>query len=501
MFGCVALNTQAGHSIKVAYDSDPVSLDPQEQLSVGMFQMSHMVFDSLVRYGLNLEFEPRLATEWQRIDENTVRFKLRQGVTFHSGNPFTADDVVWTFNRLKTSIDHKAVLAPFKEIKKVDSHTIELVSHEPYPLYLQAAAYVFPMDSQFYSGVDEIGNPKDQIMKNGQSFASTHVSGTGPFTVSYREHGIKTVYQRFSDYWDQGGNVDEVTLVPIKSSATRTAALLSGDVDMISPVVPTDFKRIMASPKSQLLTKEGIRLITLQMNQSNPALQDVRVRQAIIHAINNKGIAEKVMRGFATATAQQWPSTYAGYNPELEIRYDVAKAKALLAEAGYGEGLSLTMISPNNRYVNDAQIAQAVSTMLAKAGISVDLQTMPKAQYWPEFAKCNADILMIGWGAETENFSDYLIKTRNLETGQGQYNCGYYSNQEVDALVDRTHKELDEAKRAELLQNIEAILHQDAAFVPLHFQDLAWATSDNVHIAPVVNAMDMHYFGNLVIED
>ncbi|PSW20806.1 ABC transporter substrate-binding protein [Photobacterium sanctipauli] len=499
--GGVSMNLSAANNLVVAYDSDPVSLDPQEQLSVSMFQMSHMVFDSLVRYDQDLSFEPRLAERWERVDDKTVRFYLRKNVQFHSGNHFTAKDVVWTFDRLKTSVDHKAVLAPFKGMELVDDYTVDLVAHHPYPLYLQAAAYIFPMDSAFYSGVDDNNQPKAKIVKNGQSYASLNASGTGPYTVSYREQGIKTTYSRFSGYWDQGGNIDQVTVVPIKNSATRTAALLSGDVDMIAPVVPTDFKRIEASQQANLLTKEGIRLITLQMNQTNPVLANPKVRQAIVYAINNQAIAKKIMRGFAIPASQQWPQTYAGHNPKLDLRYDPEKSKALLKEAGFGEGLSLTMIAPNNRYVNDAKVAQAVSSMLAKVGIKVDLRTMPKAQYWPEFATCATDILMIGWGAETENFSDFLVKTRNKETGQGQYNCGHYSNPVIDRLIDQSHTELDEQKRALVLQEIEQRLYEDAAFVPLHWQNIAWAVKPGINIAPIVNAMNLHYFGNLYVEE
>ncbi|MDA9556626.1 ABC transporter substrate-binding protein [Vibrio sp.] len=492
--------TASAADIKVAYDSEPVSFDPQEQLSTSMFQMSHMLFDSLVRYDDNLQFEARLATHWERVNDTTVRFKLRDDVTFHSGNPLTSKDVVWTFNRLKKSIDHKAVLAPFKEIKATSTHSFELTSYEPYPLFLNAAAYIFPMDSAFYSGVDEDGNPKDAIVKNGQSYASTHISGTGPFKVTSHDKGIKIVYERFEHYWDKGGNVDKLTLIPIKESATRTAALLSGEVDMISPVSPNDHKRIDKNSELELVSKQGVRLITIQMNQTNKALQDPKVRQAIIYAIQNEAIAKKVMRGFATPASQQWPSNYTGHNQELAIRFDPKKSKALLKEAGYADGLKLTMIAPNNRYVNDAKIAQAVSTMLAKVGISVDLKTMPKAQYWPAFATCSADLLMIGWGAETENFSDFLIKTRNKETGQGQYNCGHYSNKAVDDLVDASHKELDPAKRKAILEEIESLLYKDAAFVPLHWQNIAWGVNHDLNIKPIVNAMNLHYFGNLVVE-
>ena len=496
----------AAADITVAYDADPVSLDPHEQLSGGTLQMSHMVFDPLVRYTQKLDFEPRLATSWERQNDTTVRFNLRKGVKFHSGNEMTAEDVVWTFNRLKDSPDFKGIFTPYKEMVKVDDYTVDLVTNGPYPLVLQTATYIFPMDSKFYAGQTEDGKDKAEVVKHGNSFASTNVSGTGPFTVTSREQGVKVEFARFDGYWDSEskGNVDKLTLVPIKEDATRVAALLSGDVDMIAPVAPNDHKRVQDASGVDLVTLPGTRIITFQMNQnSNEALKDVRVRQAIVHAINNEGIVKKIMKGFATAAGQQGPEGYAGYSADLTPRYDLKKAKALMKEAGYDKGFTLTMMAPNNRYVNDAKVAQAVSAMLSKIGIKVDLKTMPKAQYWPEFDVCAADMMMIGWHSDTEdsaNFSEFLTMTRNEETGRGQYNCGHYSNADVDRLVEASNLETDPAKRAEMLKEVEATLYNEAAFVPLHWQNLAWGAKSNVDITPIVNAMNFPYFGDLEVK-
>jgi len=491
--------------ITIAYDSDPVTLDPHEQLSGGVLQMSHMLFDPLVRFTKEFDFEPRLAEKWERVDDNTFRFTLRKGVKFHSGNTMTADDVVWTFNRLKTSQDFKNVFSPYEKLVKIDDYTVELVSFEPYPLVLQTATYLFPMDSKFYSGEMD-GVDKSIIIKHGGSFASTHVSGTGPFTIESREQGVKVVFDRFDNYWDTNspGNVDKLTLVPIKENATRVAALLSGDVDLIHPVAPNDQKRVTDTKNIELTTVAGTRIITLQMNQSsNEALKDVRVRQAIVYAINNEAIVKKIMKGFATTAGQQGPAGYAGYDASLTPRYDLKKAKQLMKEAGYEKGFKLSMIAPNNRYVNDAQIAQAASSMLAKIGITVDLKTMPKAQYWPEFDKCAADMLMIGWHSDTEdsaNFSEFLTMTRDTETGRGAYNCGHYSNPKVDNLVNTANAETDPAKRAAMLQEVEQILYNDAAFVPLHWQNLAWGAKSTLNVSPIVNALNFPYLGDLVVK-
>ncbi|NQZ51665.1 MAG: ABC transporter substrate-binding protein [Moritella sp.] len=495
----------AAADITVAYDADPVSLDPHEQLSGGTLQMSHMLFDPLVRFTKDFDFEGRIAEKWERVNDTTFRFHLRKGVKFHSGNQLTADDVIWTFDRLKSSIDFKNVFSPYEKMTKIDDYTVEIISSEPYPLVLQTATYIFPMDKKFYSGQAN-GKDKSAIVKHGSSFASTHVSGTGPFTIAYREQGVKVVFERFDGYWDKKspGNVDKLTLVPIKEDATRVAALLSGDVDMIYPVAPNDQKRVAKTKNIDLVTVSGTRIITFQMNQnSNPALKDVRVRQAIVHAINNDAIVKKIMKGFGTTAGQQGPAGYAGYDADLVPRYDLKKAKQLMKDAGYENGFKLSMMAPNNRYVNDAKIAQATASMLSKIGIKVDLKTMPKAQYWPEFDLCSADMMMIGWHADTEdsaNFSEFLTMTRDEETGRGAYNCGQYSNPEVDKLVNSANAETDSVKRGVMLQRVENILYDEAAFVPLHWQDLAWGAKSNLQIDPIVNALNFPYFGDLVVK-
>jgi len=493
-------------TIKVAYDADPVSLDPHEQLSGGTLQLSHMTFDPLVRWTQDFQFEPRLATSWEQIDETTVRFHLRDGVKFHSGNPLTAADVEWTFDRLQTSPDFKGIFEPFTDLEVIDSLTFDLKTAAPYPLVLHTATYLFPMDSKFYTGTTADGKDKAELVKHGDSFASRNLSGTGPFTVVEREQGVRMVFERFDGYWDteSRGNVDKIVLTPIKEDPTRVAALLSGDVDFIAPVPPTDLKRVDDAEGTDLITMPGTRVITVQLNQNRvEAFKDARVRLAIDYAVNNAGIVDRIMRGFATTAAQASPAGYLGHDAALEPRFDLEKAKALMAEAGYADGFSVTMMSPNNRYVNDDKIAQAVASMLSKINIKVDLQTMPKAQYWPKFDERAADMMLIGWHADTEdsaNFHQFLTACPDSTTGNGQYNSGNYCNTEADALLAASNTETDPEKRAEMLRKIEDILYNEAAFVPLHWQNLAWGARKGVHAGAIVNAMDFPYFGDLVVD-
>jgi len=502
----VAMSAEATKELKMAYDADPVTLDIHEQLSGGILQLSHMSFDPLLRWTKDLKFEPRLAESWERIDDNTMRFTLRKGVKFHTGNELTAKDVEFTFNRLKESPDFKAIFKPFSGLKVIDDYTFDLITSEPYPLLLNTATYIFPLDSAFYSGETADGKSKSAILKHGNSFASENLSGTGPYVVTSRQQGVRVEFERFDDYWDteSPGNVGKIVLTPIKENNTRVSALLSGGVDFIAPVPPTDLDRIRKDKDTDLVTMSGTRVILFHMNQERvEAFRNPKVRQAIAYAINQEGIAAKIMKGFATPAAQLSPAGYQGYNESLKPRYDLAKAKQLMKEAGYEDGFTITMMAPNNRYVNDAKIAQAAAAMLAGINIKVDLKTLPKAQYWPEYDARAADMMMIGWHADTEdsaNFYEFLTFCPNAETGAGQYNAGNYCNPEIDALVNQANVETDLEKRSALLQEVEKRLYDDAAFIPLHWQDLAWASKKNVKIEPILNVMNFPYLGDLVVE-
>jgi peptide/nickel transport system substrate-binding protein len=506
MVSLLSFATASAKELRMAYDADPVTLDIHEQLSGGVLQLSHMSFDPLIRWTKEFAFEPRLATSFQRLNASTVRFRLRKGVKFHSGNMMTAQDFKWTFNRLKESRDFKANFAKFETLNVVDDYTIDLVTTGPYPLVLHTAAYIFPMDSKFYTGTDANGRDKGAIVKNGASFASTNLSGTGPFKVVSREKGVKIVFERFADYWDKGspGNVDRIFFTSIKDEQTRVASLLSGNVDFIAPVSPNHFDQIRASSNAELITMPGTRIITFQMNQERRTeFRDQRVRMAIVHAVNNEAIVKKIMKGFATTAAQMSPAGYLGHNPNLKPRYDLALARQLMKDAGYKNGFSITMMAPNNRYVNDNKIARAVAAMLSKINIKVDLQAMPNAQYWPLFDDRAADIMMIGWQSDTEDsahFFEFLAMTPDQNTGFGTYNSGNYSSEYVDKNTLIANQETDTYKRAKMLQAIETKLFQDAAFIPLHWQNLAWAARKGVDLDPIVNALNFPYLGDLVIK-
>ena len=492
--------------ITIAYDADPVSLDPMEQLSGATLQMAHLIFDPLIRTNSKLEYVPRLAEKWEQVSPTVTRFHLRKSVKFHSGNYMTADDVIWSFNRYKQSADFKNIFAPYSELKKVDDYAVDLVAKKPYPLILANATYFFVMDSKFYTGKTSNGKDKSAIEKNTGSFASMNESGTGVFKVKSRQQGVKLELEKFKDYWGPNGNIDNLTWVAIKEDVTRLAALLSGDVDMIAPVAPTDLKRVEEAENLELLTMPSDRIITIQLNQKVvPQFKNLLVRKAVAYAVNNPGIVKKIMRGFGTAAAQNSPVGYAGHVASLAPRFDLKKAKQLMKDAGYEKGFDVTMISPNNRYVNDEKIAQAIAAMLKKININVNLTTMPKAQYWPEFDKCANGIQLIGWSSDTgdsANYSEYLTMTRNSETGRGQYNCGNYSNAELDKLIDQANAEMDPAKRSDLLKKASRIEYDDVAYIPLHWQNLAWGVNEKItNLKDNVNLKNFPLMGDIIVNE
>lgn len=495
-----------GRTLRLATDADFISMDPHAQLSGEMVQYAHLVFDPLLRWTRGMTFEPRLATRWERVSDTAVRFYLRRDVRFHSGNLFTAEDVKWTLDRLMRSEDYKELFEPFEGARIIDEHTVDLVTRKPYALILNMATFLFPMDRRFYWGVDASGRYRDAVVKAGPSFALTRASGTGKYRVVSRDPGVKTVLQRFPEYWDKTspGNVDTILWTPIRNDAARVSALLTGKVDLVTPVPLQDHARIRADEALQLVTTAGSRLITLQLNQKRRVeFRNPRVRQAMACAVNTADIAEKIMKGAATPASQQGPRGFSGYQPNLKPRFDLTRARALLKEAGYENGFACTMIAPNNRYLNDAKIAEAVVGMLSKIGITVNLKTLPKSHYWDRFDAQDADIQMIGWHPETQDSASYteaLLMCPDAETGHGRYNSGNYCNPKVDELILSARMETNDARRRSVLRQVEQILYDEAAFIPLHWQHLSWAGRRNLGIAAVVNMQNFPYYGDLVIE-
>jgi peptide/nickel transport system substrate-binding protein len=484
--------------LRISLDADPVSLDPHEQLSEGALQYSHTVFDPLLRWRKDGSFEPRLATSWQRIDSTTLRLHLRQGVRFHTGNPFTAEDVVYTIARLKSSTDFKALFTVIDTTTVIDDYTMDIHTKQPAPLLLNILAYVFTIDKKFYLG-------RDQIIKFGNSFAASNSSGTGPFRVVERVQGEKLVLERNPDYWDKNspGNVTKLELIPIHSDSTRLAALLTGDVDVISPIASIDIERVKRTPGIELVSLPGTRIVMLQLNQARrPELRDVRVRRAISLAINQQLIVDKILRGYGQAAEQLSAQPFMGHIEGLTPEYNLEQARDLMRQAGYEQGFSLTLMAPNNRYMSDEQIAQAVAAMLEKINIRVDFKTLPKAQYFQLYDQRAADIMMLGWQSDTldsNNIFEFTIACTDSVTGLGAYNVTGYCNDSISKSINSANKVLNPTLRRFLLQSIERQIASDVPVIPLHWQDIIWVVKKGINLEPVLNSQNYPYLGDLVV--
>ncbi|MEL0622332.1 ABC transporter substrate-binding protein [Marinomonas arenicola] len=487
-------------TLKMAFDADPVSLDPHEQLSEGTLQFSHMVFDPLVRWKQNGQIEPRLATHWKQITPTTTRFFLRKNVHFQTGNVFTAEDVAYTIRRLKRSPDFRAMFDAIRSVVVINKYTVDIRSTNTNPLLLNIMTYVFPMDKVFYQG-------RDEIIKFGNSFASQRVSGTGPFIVQEREPGVRMVLTRNKDYWDtkSKGNVDKIILTPIKTDSTRLAALLSGDVDFIFPVSPIDIERTKNSKGIKIITLPTGRILLLHLNEKRRSeFRDVRVRRAINLAINQQLIVEKILRGYAIPAGQLSASKFLGHVDSIKPEYNLPKALELMKQAGYEKGFRVSMMAPNNRYMNDDKVAQAIAAMLGRIHITVDLKTLPKAQYFQQYDERAADIMMLGWQSDTEdsnNLFEFIIACQDAKSGLGAYNASEYCAPSINEDIKLANREMNPEKRARIMQQVEIKLHNDAAIVPLYWQYNTWAAKNNLHIESIVNDQNYPFLGDLVIDE
>jgi peptide/nickel transport system substrate-binding protein len=481
-------------------DGDPTTMDPHARSDGFVTSFDMNIYEPLIRRDRDLKLEPGLATEWTNINPTTWRIKLRQGVKFHDGTPLTVEDVIFSIQRARDAgADVTSQLAPVKEVKKVDDSTIDFITDGPVPIlpnYLVSAAIMSKAWCEAHNTTSAANH------EGVENYATRNADGTGPFILKDRQPGVRTTLVRNPDWWgikDQPIDPDEVVFTRIDNAATRVAALLSGELDMVYNVPPQDIERIRNTPGFKIWQKPELRTIFLGMDQSRDELlesnikgknpfKDKRVRQAFYMAIDEDAIASKVMRGLAHPTGLMVGPGVNGYDATLDKRfpYDPASAKKLLGEAGYPDGFEVGFDCPNDRYVNDEAICQAVVAMLAKIGVKANLLAQTKAKY---FGKINApkfetSFYMLGW---TPGPIDALNMLQNLAATRtdtdGIYNNGGYSNPHLDELVKKIQVELDSEKRNELISEALTIVKDDYVYIPLHQQMVVWASRDNVDLA------------------
>ena len=456
------------------------------------------VYESLVYYNSKtFAVEPVLATSWKEISPTQVRFNLRKEVKFSDGTPFTADDAVFSLNRAmaKTS-NFSPYVQGIDKVVKVDSHTIDVILIGPNPVLLRQMTELRMM-SKAWAEKNKSVDPKDMKAAD-ENFAHRNAMGTGPYVLTSWQPDQRMVFKRNPNWWGKmEGNVTEIVYTPIKSAATRIAALLSGEVDMVLDPTPQDLGRLRASADLKVIDGLENRTIFLGMDQfreelpgsnvkgKNP-LKDVRVRKALYQAIDVDTISRNIMRGLGKPTGALVAPQVAGWTEGVAKRfpYDVEAAKKLLADAGYPSGFEVDFACPNNRYINDEAICQAVTAMWARVGVKAKLRTMPLVNYFPMIQRYEASIYMLGWGVPT---FDALYSLQSLvrtvgQGGDGNYNVGRYSNERMDYLVDRVKVETDAPVRARMLTEALQLSNDTVSHIPLHDQVIPWAMKKNVEL-------------------
>jgi peptide/nickel transport system substrate-binding protein len=497
-----AIDAEA-RTLRWARSGDALTLDPHAQNEGPTHALNHHIYETLADRNQKGDLIPGLATEWRVLpnDPNMWEFKLRQNVKFHDGAAFTADDVVFSLQRaMAPTSDMKGLLTSVESVSKVDEHTVHVKTKGPNPLLVNNLTNTFMM-SKAWAEKNNATRPQDFKNKE-ENFAVRNANGTGPFALVSREPDVKTVMKRNENYWGRGAEVpleiSEIVYTPIKSDATRVAALLSGEVDFVQDVPVQDIERLKGTQNLRVTEGPENRTIFFGMNVGAKDLKtdnvegknpfaDKRVRHAMNMALNRATIQRVVMRGQAVPTGVIMPPFVNGWTKELDQAPtpDAAKARALLAEAGYPNGFTVTLHCPNDRYVNDEGICQAAAGMLGQIGVKTNLVSQSKTLHFPLIQRNppETDFFLVGWGVPTfdsEYIFSFLYHTRDAK--YGSWNATGYSNADVDAKIKSLETETDKAKRDATIADLWKTLKDETLYLPVHHQMLAYAMRTSVEI-------------------
>ena len=495
--GAMAMPASA-ETIRWARGADALTLDPHSQNEGTTHTFNHQIYETLVNRDVEGNLIPRLATEWfvKADDPNVWVFKLREGVKFHGGQDFNAEDVVFSLDRARSEKSNLRQLhADVAEVTAVDDYTVEVRLNGPSPLYPNNITNTFMMDKGW---AEEHNVVEVQDFAAGEdNYAVRNTNGTGPYVLQSREPDVRSVMTWFEGHWDDKPEVSEIVYLPIKEAATRVAALLSGEVDFVQDVPVQDIERLSATDGVKIETGPENRIIyfgykfgdaplkSSNITDRNP-FNESKVREAIELAVDREAIKRVVMRGQSVPAGIAMPPFVNGWTPELDAfpAPDIAKAKELLAEAGYPDGFTVTLDTPNNRYVNDEAISQALVGMLGQIGIRVTLASRPIAQHSPLIQNSDTDFYLLGWGVPTFDsayvFND-LVHTK--DGNYGAYNVGLYSNPEIDEKIRTLGTEVDLEKRDATIAEIWKVVKEDRVLLPIHNQVLAYALRQNINLA------------------
>ena len=500
-------------TLRFAFQGELKSLDPyslNESFTLGMLGN---VYEGLTKRDKDLKIIPGLAERWEMVEPTRWRFYLRKGVKFQNGEDFTADDVVFSADRARMpASDVKTRLPADVKVVKVDDHTVDFILSSPNPIlhYEWDTWYIFSKP-----WADKVGatKPQSATATSLNAWALT-ANGTGPFRLESHQPGVKTVFKPNPDWWGKPEhNLTEVIFTTIKSDATRVAALLSGEIDMMDPVPVQDIERIKSSPNVTVMTGPELRTIFLNMDSFRDELlysnvkgknpfKDARVRKAFYQAIDIEAIKSRVMRGNSAPSSILISPLLFSRAAEIKRHpYDVEASKKLLAEAGYPNGFEVTMDCPNDRYVNDEAICQAVAAMLARANVKVQLNAQPKAKYFEKAgptAKYDSSFNLLGWtpgSFDSWNVLANMYRCRDEKGAGGNNNVGNYCNPKMEEFVKQILVENDSGKRDQLIKTAYQLgQEQDWGYIPLHQQALAWGVSKKVKVVQRADNQILFYW-------
>lgn len=504
----------AAQQLTIGLKSEATSMDPQfHQLSTNI-QVSKNIFEALTTQDAVQKVTPGLAESWEAVDDTTWRFKLREGVKFHNGSDFTARDVVYSFCRVplvqNSPSAYTIFTGGFADVVAEDDHTLLIRTKATNPL-LPTELWSLAILSADALGAEEtvtfgpdgacegMGDVPQAPAFNAPELAV----GTGPYRLESYTRGAETVVTRFDDYWGGTPAWERVVMRPITSDGPRVAALLAGDVDLIESPPIQDIPRVEQAGFTVVdaLSNRVIYLHMLQQEEApgiggvegNPLL-DPRVREAISISINREAITERIMGGYAEAAGELLPPPMFGTSGRAVDAYDPERAKELLAEAGYPDGFTLVLGTPNDRYINDEQVAQAVAQMLARVGIQIQVDASTASQFFSRRNALEFPMYLAGWGASSGDMSSplkSLVATYDADTGMGPTNAGRYSNPEMDALLIEAMSTIDDAERDRMLQEAETMVLDDFGIIPLHYEQTVWAMKPELSYEPRVDQYTM----------
>ncbi len=482
--------------LKWAAQNDILTLDPHSQNHATTNAILMHAYEGLTRYNKEYQVEPALATKWTYISPTQVRFDLRKGVKFQDGSPFTADDVVFSFSRIKQPQGTMQIyVTGISDIKKVDDYTVDLILAAPQPILLRNIID-FRMMSKTWAEKNKTTAVQDYKNKE-ENFASRNVNGTGAFRILGWSPDVSVRMEDHLAWWDKrdGSNVTRVAYSPVKADGTRVAALLAGDVDLVTDLPTQDVARLRNDPKLKVLDGPEVRTIYIALDQGSDELRtsnvkgknpfkDKKVRLALNMLTDRETIKRTIMRGLSIPAGIMVAPGVNGNSADIDkpIAYDVEGAKKLLAEAGYPQGFEFTLACPNNRYVNDEEICQAMVAMWARAGVKAKLSAEPMSTHSSKLQKFEFDAYMLGWGVATYD-AQYAIQSliRTKTTGaNGNFNWHKLTDPRIDELTDAMGNEVDVAKRNAMIKEALVRTRDEHYFIPIHHQMRPWAMKKGV---------------------